>query len=610
MISTSIRATWSRACCSVLAIAAMTASAATADLSRLDARSNRVALAGQVEVAPVAAALLPADADNYQVRVLYADGSPVTEQIILTSPEGALLQAVTPDVDGMISIVGQIGTKYGITLANSDTSTVGGGGLSGGIRIDVTPDQLIETVLFDTYPTSGGDIRSAGSLRGDFTSMVDFGQDGTVIDPGMVINVGGASCATAVALAIGGTDSGNTASGTPGLGGASTCNNVINWAGGGKVWYNVVGNGNRLTVETCAGPAVDTELWVFRQCGTGCSSSTLTCLGASDDACGPGNGFQSRVAWDSAAGVTYKVAVSGWGNANTAYQIACINGALSTAPSECPGACCVTSPPPYSQNEVPIACSSRGPTSCATLGGVFSGAGTVCTGIGGTVSFTEFDDTPVPPAPIPNFGGGSVTRTITVVPVGFVADVNVENDIQHPFNAELQVFIEKGATSVRIWNTVCGQPNIHHTIDGEGSNTLCAPISTGLLDNDGDGFNSDSPDTRPQDIFPVGSMFIEAFDFGSSNGVWSYRVIEVQNFSNAAAGIQHWGLELTAGTTILTACADVDCSGSGCADPSGRTLICHIPPGNPDNRHEITVGNAAVPTHLAQHGDNCGPCTP
>jgi hypothetical protein len=35
--------------------------------------------------------------------------------------------------------------------------------------------------------------------------------------------------------------------------------------------------------------------------------------------------------------------------------------------------------------------------------------------------------------------------------------------------------------------------------------------------------------------------------------------------------------------------------------------MCHYPPGNPENRHEICVGNAAVPAHLA-HGDSSGNC--
>lgn len=38
-----------------------------------------------------------------------------------------------------------------------------------------------------------------------------------------------------------------------------------------------------------------------------------------------------------------------------------------------------------------------------------------------------------------------------------------------------------------------------------------------------------------------------------------------------------------------------------------KTLICHIPPGNPENRHSIWVGNSAVAAHLA-HGDFLGGC--
>ena len=38
-----------------------------------------------------------------------------------------------------------------------------------------------------------------------------------------------------------------------------------------------------------------------------------------------------------------------------------------------------------------------------------------------------------------------------------------------------------------------------------------------------------------------------------------------------------------------------------------KVTICHIPPGNPDNAHEITVSISAVPAHLA-HGDDLGTC--
>jgi hypothetical protein len=39
-----------------------------------------------------------------------------------------------------------------------------------------------------------------------------------------------------------------------------------------------------------------------------------------------------------------------------------------------------------------------------------------------------------------------------------------------------------------------------------------------------------------------------------------------------------------------------------------KVTICHIPPGNPDNRHEITVSIFAVPAHVMLHGDTLGEC--
>lgn len=43
------------------------------------------------------------------------------------------------------------------------------------------------------------------------------------------------------------------------------------------------------------------------------------------------------------------------------------------------------------------------------------------------------------------------------------------------------------------------------------------------------------------------------------------------------------------------------------ADDEMKVLICHIPPGNPDNAHTIEVSINAVPAHLA-HGCSLGSC--
>lgn len=42
-------------------------------------------------------------------------------------------------------------------------------------------------------------------------------------------------------------------------------------------------------------------------------------------------------------------------------------------------------------------------------------------------------------------------------------------------------------------------------------------------------------------------------------------------------------------------------------DGSDERLICHVPPGNPENAHEIIVDDAAVDAHL-RHGDYEGYC--
>ncbi len=45
-----------------------------------------------------------------------------------------------------------------------------------------------------------------------------------------------------------------------------------------------------------------------------------------------------------------------------------------------------------------------------------------------------------------------------------------------------------------------------------------------------------------------------------------------------------------------------------CGNNLNKVLVCHIPPGNPDNPQTICISPNAVPAHLAQHGDYLGQC--
>ncbi|MCH8330208.1 MAG: T9SS type A sorting domain-containing protein [Bacteroidetes bacterium] len=50
-----------------------------------------------------------------------------------------------------------------------------------------------------------------------------------------------------------------------------------------------------------------------------------------------------------------------------------------------------------------------------------------------------------------------------------------------------------------------------------------------------------------------------------------------------------------------------DCSNFTCGAQNNKVVVCHVPPGNPNNEHEICISPNALQAHLA-HGDYCGPC--
>jgi hypothetical protein len=39
-----------------------------------------------------------------------------------------------------------------------------------------------------------------------------------------------------------------------------------------------------------------------------------------------------------------------------------------------------------------------------------------------------------------------------------------------------------------------------------------------------------------------------------------------------------------------------------------KVTICHIPPGNPENAHTITISVNALAPHMELHGDKVGEC--
>lgn len=68
---------------------------------------------------------------------------------------------------------------------------------------------------------------------------------------------------------------------------------------------------------------------------------------------------------------------------------------------------------------------------------------------------------------------------------------------------------------------------------------------------------------------------------------------------------------LLVASMLLPACSESppDTGGTEAALGSDKVTICHVPPGNPANAHEITVGTSAANAHLG-HGDQLGLCGP
>lgn len=623
MISTSIRATWSRTCTSILALGALTASSAFADVARPDMRASRVPVdrgtLGQFELAT-------ANPQVYQIRVLSADGSLVTDPLAVVDAAGELVMKVRPGADGTFAFTGTFEQKFGVSASGASI----GNGLIGDFALPASNLDVIDVVL-------PGD---AGAVSTHSASQPSSGFAGGLNQTGLgtrdlAMLVGAPDCNVATPLSVPGTDAGTTVgqSTIPAeIPGIANCG-VASGMGSAAVWYQIVGNGNIITVETC-GPStiLDTVLHVWRQCGTPCSSTTLTCVGANDDACafgGGGSAFASRVTFPSSVGTIYKVAVSGFGTGSGVYTINTFNGAPAVNPPVCPpppvptGACCVTNTPPFEQGEVPVECSEQTAADCAAAGGTYGGDDVPCET--GTITLTRFDVSPNTPIPDANIAG--INSNITV-PSGFgsVLDVNVELDITHTWIGDLDIDLDHNGDSVNIWDNRCGSTdNMHATADDEGTETFCAPINSGAGDGDADGFPSD---TVLYSV-PIAALgLLSDYDGGPASGVWTLHVADEVG---ADLGVlNHWGLNLTSLTNIVPQCAPFDCPppppcdsccepcpdpvpcDSCCPDPEpcpedGRVELCHIPPGNQFNAHTIAVGPAAVQHHL-DHGDTLGEC--
>ncbi|MBX2927623.1 MAG: T9SS type A sorting domain-containing protein [Saprospiraceae bacterium] len=126
------------------------------------------------------------------------------------------------------------------------------------------------------------------------------------------------ACAGAIPVACGSTTTGSTA--LAGVDAVGTCITTLNTAPG--VWYSVTGNGGAITVSLC-GSSYDTKVGVFSgTCGA------LVCVTGNDDFCS----LQSQVTFNSTAGTTYLILVTGFSTASGAFTM---NVTCAAPPCNC-----------------------------------------------------------------------------------------------------------------------------------------------------------------------------------------------------------------------------------------------------------------------------------
>jgi len=152
------------------------------------------------------------------------------------------------------------------------------------------------------------------------------------------------ACANAQAITCGQTVSGSTVGAT--VDAVGTCGTTLNTAGG--VWYSIVGNGADITVSTCnPGTNYDTKMGVFSgSCGA------FVCVGGNDDTTAPecvlpATGFnrKSRVTFNSVAGTTYYILVTGFSTLTGSFELSATCAAPPPPPAnfnDCAGAITLT----------------------------------------------------------------------------------------------------------------------------------------------------------------------------------------------------------------------------------------------------------------------------
>jgi hypothetical protein len=425
---------------------------------------------------------------------------------------------------------------------------------------------------------------------------------------------GNDACAGALPVACGSTVSGTTV--------GSSFDNV-GFCGTGNtapgVWYQVIGTGGIISATTCgAGTNYDTKLSVFSgSCGS------LNCVdGDDDDFTCSFSGLQSVVDWSSTPGQIYYILVHGFGSATGSFDLTvdCIIPPANDA---------VCSATPVTLGSTSFDNRFAG----AQTGEVSPGAGTgtsSCLSQDGWCSFeTDVDNSlwftfQAPASGCISIAANGFDSQLAMYSATNCNDFTTFTEIAANDDSGNDVISNATIFSAGLVEVSCLTPGATYYIQVDGFNG--ASSANGdliLIDCGGVPLAVDAGDCQ---TYFTGYAPTEAdtnFLLAVASGgqapytySWSpSSAILFQDGANAAVQpsatttytvtvTDDRGCSVTDQVTVTV--ENVDCSNN---DNNQKVNVCHIPPGNPSNAHNICISVNAVETHFDNHGDLIGSCS-
>lgn len=201
------------------------------------------------------------------------------------------------------------------------------------------------------------------------------------------------NCATATPIAVPSTTAGEILTATISFDLPKTCDSFLG-VFDPDVWYTITGDGNDVTVSTCAdlGGAADFNTQIVVMTG---DCAGLVCLAGNDDDGTCSDPFASTVTFCAESGVEYFIAVTGFLETGN-FTLAALDDGLCTDH----GACCFDGAP----------CEHLLEADCLLAGGMFQGIGVECGVVCGDVT----------PVPLPAWAKSLLLLAVALLGVVFV----------------------------------------------------------------------------------------------------------------------------------------------------------------------------------------------